>query len=455
VQLGLTLGLWSYASQFVPRGSSGAPGPVLTLTSGSTVNVPTFSIAFDDLLPAGSVISFQSAGDPSFSTPTTTNHTVTIAEALANTIALSLSPLADGTYYFRINATIDGVTKPWSNVVSETIAAVPTLSSPLGAKTGQTTASLSVTTDRSGGTLYWVVSTSATPPTAAQIEAGHDSTGSAGAASGNQSVSSGGSQVISGGATGLTSNTTYHLYFVHQNSVGPSNVAAASAFVTDSTLPTVSFIGTLVPSGGGSSVLSTSAANIGVASTHRRVICIMSGVLDAGNGGAPSSATINGVAADVFELVSGSTATGTDDFAIVSAVVPTGTTGVNITTNWTGGQQAGVMAIYTVNDSTLLSPNPTFAFHEIASGVIPAISITAAAGGFAITSAATTNGNMVFGATLTGTISMTVDEGNEASQNKFAIGSANNTSSGTLSATWAANAGAMTAVTGVMLAVWR
>lgn len=107
----------------------------------------------------------------------------------------------------------------------------PTLTSPTGTQTGQTTADLSVSTDEGNGTLYWVVSDSATPPSVAQIQAGNDSTGSAAAASGNQSVSATGEQSAS--ATGLTAATTYYAYFQHQDAASnDSTVSASSSFTT-------------------------------------------------------------------------------------------------------------------------------------------------------------------------------------------------------------------------------
>lgn len=107
----------------------------------------------------------------------------------------------------------------------------PTLTSPTGTQTGQTTADLSVSTDEGNGTLYWVVSDSATPPSVAQIQAGNDSTGSAAAASGNQAVSGTGTQSAS--ATGLTAATTYYAYFQHQDAASnDSTVSASSSFTT-------------------------------------------------------------------------------------------------------------------------------------------------------------------------------------------------------------------------------
>lgn len=108
----------------------------------------------------------------------------------------------------------------------------PTLTSPTGTSTGTTTAQGQVTTDEANGTMYAVVSTSATPPSVAQIQAGNDSTGSAGAWSGNQAISSTGTKTFN--ATGLTASTSYYFYFQHRDAAAnDSTVASSSQFTTD------------------------------------------------------------------------------------------------------------------------------------------------------------------------------------------------------------------------------
>lgn len=107
----------------------------------------------------------------------------------------------------------------------------PTLTSPSGTQTGPTTADLSVSTDEGNGTLYWVVSTSSTPPSVAQIQAGNDSAGSAAADGGNQAVSSTGTQNASG--TGLTASSTYYPHFQHKDAAGnDGTVSTGPSFTT-------------------------------------------------------------------------------------------------------------------------------------------------------------------------------------------------------------------------------
>jgi hypothetical protein len=112
----------------------------------------------------------------------------------------------------------------WSFTCENT---TPTLSAPLDSQTGGTTATAAVTTDRGDGTLWWVVTTSATTPSHAQIKAGQDHTGSAAAADGSQAVTATGSQGVS--ITGLTAETQYYTHFTQES----ANDAAATPVSAD------------------------------------------------------------------------------------------------------------------------------------------------------------------------------------------------------------------------------
>ncbi|MGE0278358.1 MAG: hypothetical protein AB7R40_23425 [Nitrospiraceae bacterium] len=110
----------------------------------------------------------------------------------------------------------------------------PTLSNPVDSSSGSTTGSGSVDTDEGNGTLYWVVTTSATPPSAAQVKAGQDHTGSAAVDSGSQAVSGTGTQNISGGFTGLTPSTAYYAHYMHEDAAtNQSSVSSGNGFTTD------------------------------------------------------------------------------------------------------------------------------------------------------------------------------------------------------------------------------
>lgn len=108
----------------------------------------------------------------------------------------------------------------------------PTLSLPTDVKTGSTTADIGATTNEANGTLFVVASTSATPPTGAQIIAGQMHTGSAAAANASATVSSTGANTV--GVTGLTGSTAYFGHSVHRDATGNvSNVVSGDGFTTD------------------------------------------------------------------------------------------------------------------------------------------------------------------------------------------------------------------------------
>ena len=122
--------------------------------------------------------------------------------------------------------TIDGV---FETDADET---APTLSSPVGTKTGQTTADGGVTTDEGNGTLYMVTTQSATQPSAAQIAAGTDEADVAADFDDSLAVSAAGVKTFS--ITGLTANTTYYNHYVHVDAAGnASTVVSSASFTTD------------------------------------------------------------------------------------------------------------------------------------------------------------------------------------------------------------------------------
>jgi hypothetical protein len=107
----------------------------------------------------------------------------------------------------------------------------PILTSPTGSATGTTTATVGATTDEGNGTMYAVVTTTATTPSAAQVEAGQNHTGAAAAWSGSVAVSSTGAKTLN--ATGLASSTAYYAHVEHKDAASnQSNVVTSSSFTT-------------------------------------------------------------------------------------------------------------------------------------------------------------------------------------------------------------------------------
>lgn len=119
-----------------------------------------------------------------------------------------------------------------SDILGDNPVEAPTLSSPTAAKSGSNACTGTVSTDEDNGTLYWVVSTSNSAPSAAQIEAGQMHTGAAAAASGSQAVSASGVQNISD--NGLVAATQYYIHYLHEDADdNDSNIVTSAAFTTD------------------------------------------------------------------------------------------------------------------------------------------------------------------------------------------------------------------------------
>lgn len=118
-------------------------------------------------------------------------------------------------------------------LVSSGDTTAPTLTSPSVTAVATTTATGNVTTNEANGTLYSIVSTSATAPSATQIQAGQNHTGAAAVWSSNQAVSSTGAKTFS--ITGLTVGTTYYTHFQHKDAANNnSTVVTSTQFTTTS-----------------------------------------------------------------------------------------------------------------------------------------------------------------------------------------------------------------------------
>lgn len=171
---------------------------IVGAASGSTITVASGAI------PTG--MTLNSAARTIAGTPTTLQ---TVSPTLRETLAGATGSPKD---------TALGV------VVADQTA--PTLTSPTDAANGATAAAISVSTNEATGTLYWFVSASATPPSAAALKAG---TGAV--AAGNQTVS--GTGVQSAAPSGLVALTAYYTYFLHRDAAGnDSAIAAADGFTT-------------------------------------------------------------------------------------------------------------------------------------------------------------------------------------------------------------------------------
>ncbi|MCP5016287.1 MAG: hypothetical protein GY938_13600 [Ketobacter sp.] len=130
----------------------------------------------------------------------------------------------EGCYLFVTNDTGDSNASGFA-ITREDITA-PTLTSPTGDQTGQTTATGNVTTNEATGTVYRYTSTSATPPSVANHK-----TGSGSVASANQTVTVTGLQTMAG-ITGLTASTSYYNHYLHTDAASNDSTQVTSAQFT-------------------------------------------------------------------------------------------------------------------------------------------------------------------------------------------------------------------------------
>ncbi len=282
-----------------------------------------------------------------------------------------------------------------SNVSSangfSTDVTAPTLSSPTDADATDTTGTGSVSTNEATGTLYWVVSTSATPPSAAQVKAGQMHTGAAAADSGNQAVSGTGVQNITGGFTGLTAATAYTAHYMHEDSSGnQSTVSTADGFTTQSGAGAfdVSYLTNLTDAND-LSTYTFSGVSFGAADAGRKIVFAFF-VPKVDPPPSITSVTIGGVTAT---LVTGATVGVSPTVTnltgyLYEAVVPTGTSGtITVVLGAAAVRFAG--GVWRVISGTASSG----AGNGIASGSSATITPTIPTGGVGIFCAYNSSGN--------------------------------------------------------------
>lgn len=230
--LGISLGTsvsWAFATiQDTDQSATG-------FSSSSSVSADTLPIAVTSVA-ADYVVGAMIAGSANRA-PLTDDVLTEIDEYSVSAIATRLSAGVGG------DATITFDTDQVANTLMAAAVLVfkdpssgPLLTSPTDTSTGTTTADVEVTTDTGSGTIYYVVTQSATTPSHAQIVAGDDHTDTAADSTGD-SLPSGG--VESFAATGLTASTQYYTHFAQDDTIDATPVSA-DGFVTDGATPTLS-----------------------------------------------------------------------------------------------------------------------------------------------------------------------------------------------------------------------
>jgi hypothetical protein len=167
---------------------------------------------------------------PSGLTLNSSARTITGTPEAAGSFSLSLiETLADSANSPRVTSNLAFTVQPAAQDVT-----APVLSSPADVSSGSSSMTGSANTNEGNGTLFWFVSTSASPPSLSALKAGTNA-----AAYGSQAVSSTGTQNISG--SGLISDTNYFTHFVQTDAAGNNSaIVSADGFTTDSANPIVS-----------------------------------------------------------------------------------------------------------------------------------------------------------------------------------------------------------------------
>lgn len=144
---------------------------------------------------------------------------------------------ADASHSVTIEATPDvgnAITRQFTITVVNEPA---TLSLVEGATTAATTADLSFFTTEGNGTLYWVITQSATQPTAAQIKAGLNDGGTAAVDDDTIAVVSAGAQADTTSA--LTNGQSYYLHAIHTDGGGDDSNIESSVQWTQGAVPII------------------------------------------------------------------------------------------------------------------------------------------------------------------------------------------------------------------------
>jgi hypothetical protein len=157
-----------------------------------------------------------------------------------NTGTYTVTGGGGGSYEIRAVAVSPGGDYTLTGNVSDTKVltdlTAPILTSPTASGVGTSGYIGSVTTNEANGTLYHVLTTSATPPSAAQVVLGQNHTGAAAVAFGSQSITTTGVKNI--GGSGLTASTTYYTYYVHKDGANNNSlVSSAASFTTAASTP--------------------------------------------------------------------------------------------------------------------------------------------------------------------------------------------------------------------------
>lgn len=271
----------------------------------------------------------------------------------------------DGIYNRSANSV--GDTQGIDSAVSSGVAALACSYTPVTTGT-QNVAYTGATPAASGGVLAYTFSETGSLPTGLTISS------VTGVISGTPSVS--------GSFTNIQVKVTDAALTV-------ANCGTAFTLVIAPNPPVVSFVAAVSATNSGST-FTTSTANIGnpaYIATRRVIVFIVGG----GSGVTLVSGVINGVAADtVTTLGTGGNLDGT---WIMSAVVPSGTTSITVTSTMSGAVfGAASFCIYNVDNGLLNSPTPVAGYVENLSATTGTATANSLSGGFILSGQAGSSG---------------------------------------------------------------
>ena len=247
----------------------------------------------------------------------------------------------------------DSDTKSVTTTAADVTA--PTLTSPTDAANGATAATGSVSTDEGNGTLWWVVSTSGTAPTKAQVKAGQDHTGVAAADAGSQAVAATGVQTLSPAPSGLTASTAYTIHFMHEDAAANQSAVASGDGFTTAAASGISLVGWVTAFGNNdtNATLDLTALTGGSdtsPSTGDYVIIFGAASSGTDNPVTISDGTYTALGADIYQ--SDTFKVNTNVFGKVQGGTPDTSVSINGASNSTGGNSAVAVVLRGVNATT-------------------------------------------------------------------------------------------------------
>lgn len=229
-------------AEFAGYATSGALDQVgqQALTSGTTITTtsPSTTQANELVISLASARFAASNSNIGMTTPPTGFTALSVVQDTNSSSAYSFA-------YKEVTTTgVQSTTHAWSGTgeaqgvivtFGQTGASPASLSSPTSSGIGSTTSTVGATTNQGSGTLYAVAYTG-TQPSAAQIKAGQNSSGTT-TPNASVTVSSTGAKTVN--LTGLTASTSYNYALAQNNANGDSNVVTGT-FTTSATPPTIS-----------------------------------------------------------------------------------------------------------------------------------------------------------------------------------------------------------------------